>query len=142
MVGGFYLLCTLGRRSWRWHKDEEIQRKFVEGGKINAVPYKDVIHGWGEGEPKVGKKMEIEKTLAAFAFTSLVKEEYVKSCEEGIGVLNRSDFHSEDEAEDTALRANDNAQTIEKILPQNAVAASDAIVATTNSKEASTSKPK
>ena len=44
--------------------------------------------------------MEVEKTLAAFAFTSLIKEEYVKSCEKGIGVLNRSDFISESEQDE------------------------------------------
>lgn len=80
--------------------------------------------------------MEVEKTLAAFAFTSLIKEEYVKSCEVGIGVLNRSDFISESERDESEFRANnENQQTIEKTLHNNVVLASESVAATFNSKD-------
>mmetsp|Transcript_180 Transcript_180/g.255 ORF Transcript_180/g.255 Transcript_180/m.255 type:complete len:82 (-) Transcript_180:233-478(-) len=80
-------------RSWRW-RQSEINKNFVQteftenvaGDKtVNAskgVAYRSLIHGWGEGTPLLDKTLELQASLNAYAFVSLIKEEYVNAIDD------------------------------------------------------------
>ena len=68
--------------TWKWrkhHNNEPIHA--LEGGM--GIAFTDIVHGWGEGEPSLGKPLEMNESLNSYLFVSLIREEYYNHYETG-----------------------------------------------------------